>query len=74
MRQVEIFKTNICNVNQASRVIQLLSDQFPEYKVNFDLDDCDRILRIETVFGAINDALIKQLLASAGYFCQELPD
>jgi len=74
MKQVEIFKTNVCNANQSARVIQLLSERFLEYEVNFDLDDCDQILRIETAFGEINNAKIKQVLASAGYSCQELPD
>jgi hypothetical protein len=74
MKQVEVFKTNICNANQSDKVIQMLSERFPEYETNFDLDDCDRILRIETAFEVINNVKIKQLLAGAGYFCQELPD
>ncbi|MDP9077857.1 MAG: hypothetical protein M3O71_10570 [Bacteroidota bacterium] len=74
MKQVEIFKTNVCNINQASRVIQLLSDQFPQYKANFDLDDCDQILRIETAADEINNSKIKQVLTNAGCSCQELPD
>jgi len=74
MKQVEVFKTNICKVNQSARVIQLLSELFPEYEANFDLDDCDRILRIETAFGVIKNREIKQLLTGAGYYCQELPD
>ena len=74
MKQVEIFKTNICNATQSAQVIQLLSERFQEYKANFDLDDCDQILRVETAFGVINNTKIKQLLASAGYSCQELPD
>lgn len=46
---VEVFKTSIqCNAT-AVKVEQALLNKFPQLKINFDLDDCDRILRIEAV-------------------------
>ena len=44
---VEIFKTNVQLQEQAEIVLGMLSKTFPEYKMNFDLYDCDHILRIE---------------------------
>jgi len=44
---VEVFKTNVQGTEQAELLIDLLSQYFPGSKINFDLDDCDRILRIE---------------------------
>jgi hypothetical protein len=44
---VEIFKTNIDGQQQAEVLLKLLSKTFPEFKINFDLEDCDKVLRIE---------------------------
>ncbi|MFI5187814.1 MAG: hypothetical protein ACHQF0_13870 [Chitinophagales bacterium] len=32
---------------QANKIIELLLEHFPGNKINFDLHDCDKILRIE---------------------------
>jgi hypothetical protein len=45
---IEIFKTNISNKRLAGRVLKALHRQLPAYTFNFDLDDCDRILRVQT--------------------------
>ncbi len=44
---VEVFKTNVQEAAHAAHLIALLLQHFPDSKVNFDLDDCDRVLRIE---------------------------
>ncbi|MEO6330343.1 MAG: hypothetical protein ABIO55_15520 [Ginsengibacter sp.] len=44
---VEVFKTNVQKVTQANRLKSLLLDHFPGRKINFDLQDCDKILRID---------------------------
>ena len=44
---VEVFKTNVQETEQADQLIGLLQQHFPGNKINFDLDDCDRVLRIE---------------------------
>ena len=44
---VEIFKTNIQKESDCDYVIAVIQNQFPDYKINFDLEDCDKILRIE---------------------------
>lgn len=38
---------------------------------SFDLDDCDRILRVEA--GACHGPAIVRLLAQFGFWCEELP-
>lgn len=45
---VEIFKTNVTDHISANYVIHELRNIIPESKVNFDLEDCDNILRIES--------------------------
>jgi hypothetical protein len=44
---VEVFKTNIQDQLQSQQVLCVLSDAFPSFKINFDLTDCDKILRVE---------------------------
>lgn len=44
---VEIFKTNVQEEKEANKVVRKLLEQFPNNKINFDLEDCDKILRIE---------------------------
>lgn len=44
---VEIFKTNVHDVLQAETIIALLNNHFPAFMINFDLHDCDKILRVK---------------------------
>lgn len=44
---LEIFKTNVRKVSEAKKLVILLLDHFPGAKINFDLEDCDNILRVE---------------------------
>lgn len=44
---VEVFKTNVQKAAQAKRIVAALLHCFPGCLVNFDLDDCDKILRVE---------------------------
>jgi len=45
---VEIFKTNVKNKRLAGRVLRILHANLPGYLFNFDLEDCDRILRAQS--------------------------
>jgi len=44
---VEVFKTNVEQSQMAEQLISTLRIRFPFSKINFDLEDCDKILRIE---------------------------
>jgi hypothetical protein len=67
---VEIFKTNITDGVQAGFILQLLKEQWPQYKANFDLEDCDRILRIES--DSVENEKILSLMNLQGYLCEVL--
>ncbi|MEP2669758.1 MAG: hypothetical protein ABJH04_12220 [Cyclobacteriaceae bacterium] len=51
---VEVFKTNVDNDDIALQIITALQRIFPTYRINFDLDDCDKILRVESATGQVN--------------------
>lgn len=44
---VEIFKTNVEETSESILLLQKLSGHFPTCKINFDLNDWDRILRVQ---------------------------
>lgn len=44
---VEVFITNVDCAQKAETVLQEFEIVFPGYNANFDLEDCDKILRIE---------------------------
>ena len=67
---VEIFKTNVTDGVQAALVLQLLKEQWPQYMANFDLEDCDRILRIESE--SVENEKIMSLMNLQGYVCDVL--
>ncbi len=44
---IEVFKTSIDCQCVAKQIDLLLTEQYRDFKINFDLEDCDRIMRIE---------------------------
>ena len=69
---IEVFKTNVQNGNQASAVLKTLSGFAPQAKINFDLEDCDKILRVEAE--NISSHLVINLMNKMNYLCEVLPD
>ncbi len=67
---VEIFKTNVQEKKQANTLVALLSDRFSGFSIGFDLEDCDKILRIEG--RNINPSTIIEAMQSQGYSCEIL--
>ena len=67
---VEVFKTNIQDVGESVMVVQKLRHHFPESRINFDLEDCDRILRVEGLH--IASETVVWLLNTSGYQCEVL--
>lgn len=69
---VEVFKTNVTNQTDANKVLQALAIRFPKYKLNFDLEDCDNILRVEGQRIDIDG--LKSLLRGLSFSAVELLD
>jgi hypothetical protein len=67
---VEVFKTNVQKINESKKIIWILLEHFPESKINFDLSDCDRILRVESE--VIFSEKVVEILTSNGYFAEIL--
>ena len=67
---VEVFKTNVKKAGEARRMISALLHHFPDKKINFDLNDCDKVLRVEGE--NIINCRIKDILLENGFVCEEL--
>ncbi|HTF29925.1 MAG TPA: hypothetical protein VK625_13830 [Flavitalea sp.] len=69
-KMIAVFKTGVTNQNDASCLIKTLQNQYPDYRINFDLEDCDNILRIEGQNIKTRD--ISEKLQNEGFMCIEL--
>jgi hypothetical protein len=74
MFEVEVFQTNVSNRRTAAALLRQLRAQFPACRINFDLEDCDRILRVQSPAGPPDAGAITALLQTNGYVCTILPD
>lgn len=67
---VEVFKTDVADASQSQLLEYVLSSEFSDYKINFDLSDCDKILRIES--NKVNVGKVLSIVNRLGYHCQVL--
>ena len=68
--EILIFRTNINTFDQLKKVDTILSGQTAIRKWNIDLDDCDKVLRIETSILQIENVI--DFLKPHDIFCEEL--
>ena len=67
---IEVFKTNIENTGDAHSIAEMLVQLFPGSRINFDLHDCDKILRVEG--NNFSTGEVVSLLSSEGFNCEVL--
>ncbi|MFD2574232.1 hypothetical protein ACFSUS_26595 [Spirosoma soli] len=67
---VLVFKTNMVCAGCKQTVGNALSGFGEAIRWNADLDDCDKILRVETA-GIASSAIIR-VMHEAGFMCEEL--
>lgn len=71
---VEVFKTNVKDQELADRLIDQIHKTFINYKANFDLQDCDNILRVKCITGSIEATHLIYLLKEFGCNAEILQD
>ncbi|MES2761353.1 MAG: hypothetical protein V4677_04060 [Bacteroidota bacterium] len=69
---VEVFKTNIQDPDLANSVLQELALLLPSATINFDLNDCDHILRVQSPEDVTRHILT--FFERSGHFCEVLDD
>lgn len=68
-RMVEVFKTSVTE-ERSEALLELLQRHLPESEINFDLEDCDKILRVEADKIDIN--FIVAIMNEQGFHCEVL--
>ena len=67
---VEVFRTNVEKKTHSKMLLGILAEAFPSLKINFDLSDCDKMLRVK---GDNIEALsIMILVKEYGFMCEVL--
>jgi hypothetical protein len=71
---IEVFITNIHTSGEADRLLKLIHKQLKDHRANFDLEDRDRILRVENPGGPVAGEMILSLVSSLGFKAEILDD
>lgn len=70
MLPVEVFKTNVTCPETARQLVSELLSFYPDARINFDLEDCDKILRVQSPEVSISGII--QFLSQQGFLCEVL--
>jgi hypothetical protein len=71
---VEVFKTNVKEQDQANMLLDKIHKTYIHYTANFDLEDCDNILRVVCKKGPIKASELICLLQKFGSSAEILQD
>ena len=69
---IEVFQTDVIEDADARHLVVQLQQAFPDYLINFDLDDCDHILRIKCNQSRIDIGGVTKILSDAGFSARVL--
>lgn len=73
MLSVKVYKTDIDDKSRAKTILDEIRQLLPGSNPSIDLDDCDKVLRIENKVAEINESKLKKILNSYGYKMEILP-
>ena len=71
---VEVFKTNVRHADHASMLVNEIHATFSDYTANFDLEDCDKILRVASRTAIIQVSAVVKLMENFGFNAEVLSD
>lgn len=71
---VEVFKTNVNEPRHAEMLISRIHKTFMRYRANFDLHDCDNILRVMCTEGSVEAERLISFVRDLGFTAEVLPD
>lgn len=74
MSSIEIFKTNVRGKLNAIYLVGEMNAMFPNHKITIDLDDADKVLRVENPKGKVKSGEVIQLLNRRNFQCEILKD
>lgn len=73
MKTIGVYKTNVDDPSRAKTIVQEIRRILPGSDPSIDLEDCDKVLRIEHAEGRINELKLTEIFARFGYNLEMLP-
>ena len=71
MSDIKVYKTTVEDRQHAREILEKIRNELPESDPSFDLDDCDKVLRVESQ-KSIREMLIEEIVKNHGYTMEEL--
>lgn len=72
MKTVAVYKTDVADRAKAQKIMDKILQHNKNVDPSFDLEDCDNVLRVESLNGSIEKENIKKIVRSAGFQIEEL--
>lgn len=72
MKTVAVYKTNVDDGAKAQKILEKILQHIKDVDPNFDLEDCDKVLRVESLNGGVDEAQIEEIMKNAGVRIEEL--
>jgi hypothetical protein len=72
MKTVAVYKTNVDEYSEAETILDIIREQLPDTDSNFDLEDCDNVLRVESLNGKVDEVQIQKIVEDFGFLIEEL--
>ncbi|NGP87090.1 hypothetical protein [Fodinibius halophilus] len=73
MGSIEVYKTDVEDRVTAKSIVDTIRQSLPNCNPSFDLEDCDKVLRVESLNDEINESKIRNILQDYGYHMENLP-
>ncbi len=71
---VEVFRSDIYDAATAAHLLKLIHNMLPLYTATFDLEDCDRILRVQCRQEPVNADKLIAVFHAEGFRAEVLED
>ncbi|MGN8225224.1 hypothetical protein [Gracilimonas sp. BCB1] len=69
---IKVYKTTVDNREQAKEILRDIREELPESCPSFDLENCDKVLRVESKRG-VKEVQIKKIIKNYGHQMEVLP-
>lgn len=70
---IAVYKTNVDTQETAESIIAAIQDQIGKCEVSFDLEDCDKVLRVESMNGPIGESILEDIFKRYEHLIEPLP-
>lgn len=73
LSNIKVYRTNVMERSKAQDILDKIRLYIPDSKPSFDLEDCDKVLRVELQKKPMDDIKIRGLVKATGHHIEELP-